>query len=337
MNKIHPWYITGFTDSEGTFSCYIQKMDPLMEKISVTLEYKVTQKSHSESVLYDIKNYFSAGSVVIDNRKTDTKKYHITNLELILNNIIPHFDKYPCVTSKNLNYQDWKEVAILISKNKHFTKKGVEDILNLLSKMNTKRSFEDKYDYCRTISENINLAPSWVQGFLDGEATFYIYLAPTLSCSAKEGIEVRPKISCDPSLEVAQNSHDVAILLALKTFFKGGYIKPKYKMNSLEECMNSRSVNRFIFRSPIDSIVKFLTEYPLKTRKRLDFEDWTKIINLKNQKAHKNVEGFSERLKIEWITIGSLYLVLEPYAMKVARTVLREKICCKTYLSLNRP
>ena len=117
MNNIflHPWYVTGLTDSEGTFSCYIHRMDPHKEKITVTLEYKVAQKSHSENILSDIKNYFTVGSVVIDNRKTDTKKYHITNLELILNNIIPHFDKYPCLTSKNLNFKDWKQVAILIS------------------------------------------------------------------------------------------------------------------------------------------------------------------------------------------------------------------------------
>jgi hypothetical protein len=91
MNKniIHPWYITGLTDSEGTFSCYIQRST--VNKITVSLEFKITQKSHSEDILYQIKDYFSAGSVVIDNRKTDTKKYHITNLYLILEKIIPHF------------------------------------------------------------------------------------------------------------------------------------------------------------------------------------------------------------------------------------------------------
>lgn len=76
INKIllEPWYITGLTDSEGTFSCYIQRSTE--DKISVSfrsaLEFKITQKSHSESVLYSIKDFFSAGSVVIDNRKTDT-------------------------------------------------------------------------------------------------------------------------------------------------------------------------------------------------------------------------------------------------------------------------
>ena len=74
--------------------------------MTVSLEFKVTQKSHSENVLYDLKTYFTGGSVVIDNRKRDTKKYHISKLEIILSKIIPHFESYPCLTSKNLNFKD---------------------------------------------------------------------------------------------------------------------------------------------------------------------------------------------------------------------------------------
>jgi hypothetical protein len=121
-----------------------------------------------------------------------------------------------------------------------------------------------------------------VQGFLDGEATFYIHLSSLSSVNkeqenlreargAKEGLILRNV--CNHSLEVAQNSHDISILLALKQFFEAGYIKPKYNVNDLEECLNSRSVNRYIFRSPIDKLVKFFNVFPLKTRKRLDFED----------------------------------------------------------------
>jgi hypothetical protein len=160
-NLLNPWYVTGLTDSEGTFSCYVHRIGPDKEKITVTLEYKVAQKSHSDNILSDIQNYFTVGSVVIDNRKTDTKKYHITNLELIIKHIIPHFDKYPCATSKNLNFKDWKEVAILIKEKKHFSRKGVQEILDLLSRMNTKRSFEDKYNYCLRSAPHLNLDPSW--------------------------------------------------------------------------------------------------------------------------------------------------------------------------------
>lgn len=98
--KLLAWQVTGLADSEGGFNCTISNGK------FVKLEFKVTQKSHSEGILHELKDYFGCGSVVIDNRETDTKKYHVTSLSNILNNIIPHFDSYPCLTSKNLNYRD---------------------------------------------------------------------------------------------------------------------------------------------------------------------------------------------------------------------------------------
>jgi hypothetical protein len=208
IDKLNPWYITGLTDSEGTFSCYIQR--ETKEKITVSLEFKIAQKSHSEKVLFDIMSYFSVGSVVIDNRKTDTKKYHVTNINFILEKILPHFDSYPCLTSKNLKFLDWKKIAILLSEKKNLTEEGVIEIKNLLSNMNTKRSFEDKYFYCYSTLNlvNIKLDPSWVQGFLDGEASFYVHLTTPSAYGVVSPI-------CNLSLEVAQNSHDVFVLLAL--------------------------------------------------------------------------------------------------------------------------
>jgi hypothetical protein len=67
---------------------------------------KVTQKENSSKILHKIQNFFDCGSVVIDNRKTETMKYRVSSLNDILTKIIPHFDKYSCLTSKFLNYQD---------------------------------------------------------------------------------------------------------------------------------------------------------------------------------------------------------------------------------------
>jgi hypothetical protein len=77
---------------------------------------------------------------------------------------------------------------------------------------------------------------------------------------------------CDSSIEIAQNSHDIAVLLAIKNFFNGGYIKPKYDFFDLSECMKSRSLNRYIFRDT-KIIIDFVKEYPMLTRKQLDYLD----------------------------------------------------------------
>lgn len=70
--KLEPWQITGFTDGEGSFICSI--LNTGKGSTRVKLEFKIAQKAHSEGVLSEIQNYFGCGSVVIDNRKTNTKK-----------------------------------------------------------------------------------------------------------------------------------------------------------------------------------------------------------------------------------------------------------------------
>ena len=110
--KINPWQITGFTDAEGGFYCSIL----IKDNNKIKLEFKIVQKKHSQNILHEIKNYFNCGSVVIDNRKSDTLKYHVTSLSDIINIIIPHFENFPCLTSKYLNYNHWKQIAFILKK-----------------------------------------------------------------------------------------------------------------------------------------------------------------------------------------------------------------------------
>lgn len=294
---LNPWQVTGFTDAEGSFTYSLSKNNIENLATKFNLEFKVTQKSHSEGILYEFKNYFGCGSVVIDNRKTDTKKYHVKSLNQIIDKIIPHFDFYPCLTSKQNNFIDWKKIAFMMKEKKHLTNSGLQEIINITSKMNKNRSFEDKYNYCSsTLGFNVNnvyeknklsiidneLPKYWVQTFLAGEGLFYNYVNED-----KNG-----NLKIDSTLEVGQNNHDVAILLALKNFFRGGYIKPRYDYADIYECKNSRLVNRYIFRNT-DSIIKFVDEYQMLTRKHLDYLNWKKIIEIKQKGLHKTLEGIN--------------------------------------------
>lgn len=298
--KLNPWQVTGLTDGEGGFFCSIltpplgpsEGCEARKGKPRVKLEFKVTQKSHSAGILHELKEFFECGSVVIDNRETKTQKYHVTSLSNIIEKIIPHFDSYPCLTSKHLNFKDWKEIALIRSNKEQLSnfEQKLDKIREINSKMNKTRSFEDKYDFCKTSlglnKENkvsYRLPDYWVQAFIDGEGTFYNYISEKKSRNTAY-------LGVDSSLEIAQNSHDAAILLAIKKFFDSGYLKPKYNVSDLSECKGSRSVTRFILRDT-DKIIKFLEKYPLLTRKSLDFEDWKKIVDLKNTGAHKTPEG----------------------------------------------
>ena len=145
-----PWQVTGLTDGEGSFVYSISNTGKGLTGHKISLEFKVTQKTHSEGVLYELKEYFGCGNVVIDNRKTDTKKFHINSLKHLLEKVIPHFDEYPCLTSKELNYKDWKKICLIMSKKEHLNISGMEEVNQIVSLMNKNRSFEDKYNHCKS-------------------------------------------------------------------------------------------------------------------------------------------------------------------------------------------
>jgi hypothetical protein len=105
--KLNPMWVTGITDGEGSFSVYILKGT---NKPKITLTFKVDQKEDSAGILYDLARYFNCGRVVSDNR--GFKSFKVTKLTDIINIIIPHFNQYSLVTSKQLNYLGFKKNSL---------------------------------------------------------------------------------------------------------------------------------------------------------------------------------------------------------------------------------
>jgi len=122
---------------------------------------------------------------------------------------------------------------------------------------------------------------------------FYNYLKTELPMQREKN-----KVILDSSMEIAQANHDVLILIAIKQFFNGGYIKPKYNVSSITECQESRSVNRFILRDT-NKIIEFVNKYPMLTRKHLDYLDWKTIVELKKNGEYKSPEGLAKIQEIK--------------------------------------
>lgn len=111
LEKLSPHWVTGIVDAEGNFSINKQKIG---DKYKFSLAFKVTQKEHSLGILYDLKNYFNCGHIHIDNRKENAYKFNVARREDIIKYVIPHFDKYPLITSKYLDYLDFKKVLFFL-------------------------------------------------------------------------------------------------------------------------------------------------------------------------------------------------------------------------------
>ena len=82
--------MTGLVDAEGHFQVGFHTKN----NGSVS-EVKVTQKVESAGVLHGLVAFFGVGSVVCDDRKDNTLKWHCTNRAALLNSVLPHFEACP--------------------------------------------------------------------------------------------------------------------------------------------------------------------------------------------------------------------------------------------------
>lgn len=287
--NLTPEYITGISDAEGSFQISIHDMKGLGKTgYKVSLEYKITQRDHSLNVLLEIRRFFNCGRISIDNSKTWTMKYVVTRNIDFIERIIPHFDKYPLKTSKYLNYLDLRKAVYIIRNKEHFSIEGINLLKKIKLTMNKGRSFKDKFSFYQ--NKNLCLEAGWVQGFIDGEASF--------QCEILINNSRRFPI-VNLILQIQQSKHDIVILNGIKDFFHSGYLKPKCDIWNIEMLLKStRKIGAYWNRKHV-SICKFLDEYPLYTNKRLDYLDWERLINLKNNNMYKDKNGLLLMKKIK--------------------------------------
>ncbi len=122
------------------------------------------------------------------------------------------------------------------------------------------------------------LQAQWVVGFVDGEGCFYV------------GINPHPEMSCQfqvlPEFTVVQHQRDVQLLHALKKFFGCGVVR---RNHGDRMAYRVRGLNHLTER-----IVPFFEKHPLRSKKRVDFARFRKILSLINQGRHLTPQGVQD-------------------------------------------
>ena len=176
LNKEHlnnkTWFeqwLVGVTDGDGSFSIVRQN-----DKWS--LAYKITQSRYNLRILYYIKKELGVGSVTKDNTKG---QFFIRDRKLLEKVILPIFDKYPLLTSKQFNYLRFKE-AFYILENTNLSKEKKDVKLFLL------KTKSMPINYISPVWDNINIplksvnnfnhimTKPWLVGFIEAKGSFYL-------------------------------------------------------------------------------------------------------------------------------------------------------------------
>ena len=136
----------------------------------------------------------------------------------------------------------------------------------------------------REPSETLRSAPyrrleaQWVTGFVDGEGCFFVGVNP--HPEMKAGFQVLPEFT------VVQHERDMQVLYALKAFFGCGVVRRNHA-----ERMCYRVREAALLRQ---RVIPFFEKHPLKTKKRMDFLKFRRVLLLMERGEHLSPDGVAK-------------------------------------------
>jgi len=128
-------YISGYVDGEGCFTVSISPRATLAVGWEVRPSLSVSQNGDRAEVLQLIQDHLGCGSIRPD-RSDKTLKWETRRLEDILVRVIPHFERYPLLSGKRLDFKCFASVCRSMATGRHRTPAGMVDIVELATRMN---------------------------------------------------------------------------------------------------------------------------------------------------------------------------------------------------------
>jgi hypothetical protein len=235
ISSIHPWYITGFTDGEGSFSLSISASSKYRSGFLVKLLFDIGLDKRDKTLLEVIQSYFGEGKLY--ERGKSVINYRVQSVEE-LGVIINHFDSYPLTTEKWADYQLLKMAFEIVKSKEHLTIEGINKLLSIKASMNRGLSKVQKADITTSVipverpklndSFGVITDPSlrdphyhdnvghWIVGFVDAEGCFFVSIQKS---KVLMGESVKLKF------QLTQHVRDLSLIKSLETTFGCGRVE----------------------------------------------------------------------------------------------------------------
>jgi hypothetical protein len=290
LQKLDPWFVTGFIDAEGFFWLYTYSNTASKSGWYVFLDFKITLHKKDRDLLDQIKNFFGVGEISKHGEKTINYGVRsIKDLQLI----IKHFDKFTLKTKKLNDYKLFKLAFDIIKNKEHLTKDGFNKLLSIKSLMNKGLSPKLKLAFPEiNIStviidsdshSNEKFEPNWFAGFVSGDGSFQVDIRKSQTTKHRSQVLLR--------FSIGQHSRDEQLLIKFIDYLECGKVQKKiYKKNN-KEFFEFRVEK---FEDINKKIIPFFFIYPIAGQKLLDFQDFFKVGNLMEQKKHLTIEVLNQ-------------------------------------------
>ena len=134
-NRNLPEYISGFVDGEGCFSISFSKRQKFLIGWETKPSFSVSQNHDRAEVLFLMQKYFGCGFMRRD-FSDRTLKYEVRRLDDLIQKVIPHFEKYTLLSSKQKDFLLFKKVCLMMRRGEHKNLVGIKQILPIAFPMN---------------------------------------------------------------------------------------------------------------------------------------------------------------------------------------------------------
>jgi LAGLIDADG endonuclease len=127
------YYLAGFTDGEGSFNISFRPRPDYVVPWKVTVSFNVSQKDRVILALF--KRYLGCGT--LRGRPDGVWYYEVTNLNAVVENVIPFFERFPFLSAKKKrDFAKFKQIVALMRRGAHLTNDGIREILEIRNEMN---------------------------------------------------------------------------------------------------------------------------------------------------------------------------------------------------------
>jgi len=283
--KIHPWFLTGFTDAEGCFSVSVYSDAKSKLKWRVSPAFIIKLHIKDLRLLEKIKDTLGVGKIRKNGK--DSAQYIVESFKE-LQVIVDQFNKYPrplgLITEKYTDYFIFKQCFDKIKRGEHLTEKGLLEILTLKSSLNwglsdkLKKAFPNVVPLTRPdyVFKGIP-DPFWVSGFISGDGSFHIIARNT---------KVEQSFSVIIKFSIHLHIRELEVIKGLAKYFNPTKNEEDLQFHSFLE--NSKHFNYYTTDTTvilqitklseiINKIIPFFDKYPIDGVKNLDFEDFKKV------------------------------------------------------------
>lgn len=272
--KVDPWFITGFTDGEGCFTCSVLKSSSYKFGWEIQLNFQIKLHVRDYPILLRIQHSLGVIGTVASHLSSCTLRVRKIS-ELI--ELVKFFYKYPLISYKRGEYLLFKQILYIIQLKEHLTLQGIQKIINIRATLNFGLSkelqlmFPETVPVPRSLRETCVIPHSqWIAGFTSAEGNFSV----SLDKGAFKSL----------LFKITQHEKDEVLLTAIKEYFNCGYCYLRKNDNVMDF-----KVTKFSDINQI--IIPFFIKNPLLGLKSLDFNDWCLASGIVTNREHKSEKG----------------------------------------------